>query len=55
MPIWQALEIAPWLRTRTPLIFYNETLIAALGVFVTQEGVLQEGDKPVYLSWEKVQ
>lgn len=53
--IWQALEIAPWLRTRTPLIFYNETLIAALGVFVTQEGVLQEGDKPVYLSWEKVQ
>lgn len=36
--IWQEKNIAPWQRARIPLIFYNETLICAVGVFVTQEG-----------------
>lgn len=36
--IWQEKEIPPWQRDRTPLLFYNETLIAAVGVFVTREG-----------------
>lgn len=40
--IWQELGVAPWLRERTPLLFYNEQLIAAIGVFVTREGALKE-------------
>ncbi|WP_380184559.1 tRNA lysidine(34) synthetase TilS [Kalamiella sp. sgz302252] len=40
--IWQELGVAPWLRERTPLLFYNEQLIAAIGIFVTREGDPQE-------------
>lgn len=36
--IWQELQIPPWLRSRIPLLFYNNTLIAAIGVFITQNG-----------------
>lgn len=36
--IWQEHQIPPWMRTRTPLIFYNEQLICAVGVFVTEQG-----------------
>lgn len=36
--IWQELNIPPWLRTRTPLIFYNDQLICAVNLFVTEEG-----------------
>ncbi|MGB7803161.1 tRNA lysidine(34) synthetase TilS [Buttiauxella sp.] len=40
--IWQELGIPPWLRERTPLLFYGEQLIAALGVFVTHDGKATE-------------
>lgn len=40
--IWQESGIPPWLRERTPLLFYGEQLIAALGVFVTREGIATE-------------
>lgn len=36
--IWQELNIPPWKRETTPLLFYGEQLIAAVGVFVTKEG-----------------
>lgn len=32
--IWQHAGIPPWQRQRTPLVFYANTLIAALGVFI---------------------
>lgn len=35
--IWQKYQIAPWQRQRTPLLFYGDQLIAALGVFKIQE------------------
>ena len=41
--IWQELGVAPWLRESTPLLFYGEQLIAAVGYFVTMEG--QCGDE----------
>ena len=50
--IWQELGVPPWLRDTTPLLFYGETLIAAAGVFVTQEGVA-EGENGVSLVWQK--
>ncbi len=40
--IWQEQHIAPWLRDNIPLLFYDNTLICAAGVFVTQQGVSPE-------------
>ena len=40
--LWQESGVAPWLRERTPLLWYNDTLIAAVGVFVTKEGKADE-------------
>jgi tRNA(Ile)-lysidine synthase len=37
------LGVAPWRRDTTPLLFYGESLIAAAGVFVTQEGKQKMG------------
>ncbi|AKJ43021.1 tRNA lysidine(34) synthetase TilS [Pragia fontium] len=45
--LWQELGVPPWLRQRTPLLFYGEILIAAIGLFVTQEGQ-PVADKPVW-------
>ncbi len=50
--IWQELGVPPWLRDTTPLLFYGETLIAAAGYFITQDGVC-EGGNGVALRWEK--
>ncbi|MCR3756432.1 MAG: tRNA(Ile)-lysidine synthetase [Candidatus Westeberhardia cardiocondylae] len=36
--IWKELSIPPWERTKIPFLFYNEKLIAAMGIFVTKEG-----------------
>lgn len=47
--IWQENGVAPWLRDTTPLLFYGETLIAAAGVFITEEGWAEEG---VSLEWK---
>ncbi|PIJ49849.1 tRNA lysidine(34) synthetase TilS [Erwinia sp. OLTSP20] len=50
--LWQEYGIPPWLRTRTPLIFFNETLIAALGVFITRDGQAGDENKPCwYIRW----
>ncbi|WWO98890.1 MAG: tRNA lysidine(34) synthetase TilS [Candidatus Dasytiphilus stammeri] len=43
--LWQEFSIPPWLRERIPLIFYNEILIAALGIFVTKEGYTSTSNK----------
>lgn len=42
--LWQEYGIAPWARARIPLIYYNEALITAVGVFVTKQGEGQEVD-----------
>lgn len=36
--LWQECDVPPWRRESTPLIFYNDTLIAALNTFVCREG-----------------
>ncbi|KKY89185.1 hypothetical protein OA46_04870 [Enterobacter cloacae] len=50
--IWQELNVPPWLREATPLLFYGETLIAAAGQFVTCEGEAEAG-KGLQLKWER--
>ncbi|MCS2160672.1 tRNA lysidine(34) synthetase TilS [Scandinavium sp. H11S7] len=51
--IWQELGVAPWLRETTPLLFYNETLIAAAGYFVTLDGQCREGDVGLAITRQK--
>ncbi len=51
--IWQEFGVAPWRRDTTPLLFYGETLIAAAGVFATQQGLKTAGQEGVKLVWKK--
>ncbi|MGP4123205.1 MAG: tRNA lysidine(34) synthetase TilS [Sodalis sp. (in: enterobacteria)] len=50
--IWQELNIPPWRRGSTPLLFYNDQLIAALGVFVTWKGAAQQYQAKWHLFWQ---
>lgn len=51
--LWQELGVPPWERERIPLIFYNQQLIAAAGLFVTREGAVAAGDKGWCIAWRK--
>ncbi|WP_428943992.1 tRNA lysidine(34) synthetase TilS [Pantoea sp. FN060301] len=50
--LWQELGIPPWQRERTPLIYYNDSLMAAAGLFVTREGE-PAGDRAWHIHWER--
>ncbi|WMY97112.1 MAG: tRNA lysidine(34) synthetase TilS [Arsenophonus sp.] len=41
--LWQELGIAPWFRKRIPLIYYDDVLITAVNVFVTESGRCVDG------------
>ena len=49
--LWQEYRVAPWLRDEVPLLFYGETLVAAVGLFICQAGVA-EGEPGLQLRWE---
>ncbi|MCD1125045.1 tRNA lysidine(34) synthetase TilS [Jinshanibacter sp. LJY008] len=51
--LWQELDVPVWLRQRTPLLFYGDKLIAALGVFVTVEGQRQGDDAGWNIRYQK--
>lgn len=51
--IWQELGVAPWMRERTPLIYYDEQLIAAIGCFITPEGIVDDDQVGVAYHWVK--
>lgn len=51
--LWQELDVPPWLRERTPLIFYNDRLIAAVGRFVTREGQAASEDSGWFIDWSE--
>jgi len=51
--IWQELGVAPWMRERTPLIYYNEVLITAVGCFITPEGLIEEDQLGLAIDWQK--
>jgi len=36
--LWQEFSIPPWMRNQIPLLYYNDTLISAIGIFITREG-----------------
>ena len=49
--LWQEFGVPPWQRERIPLIYYNQTLISAPGIFVTREGAAsdEQGWQAVWL------
>lgn len=49
--LWQELAVPPWQRIRMPLIFYNKTLIASPGLFVTRDGEAQGDCAQWMLYW----
>lgn len=51
--LWQELAIPPWQRERIPLVYYDEQLIAAVGVFITEEGQASVGQPAWRLGWKK--
>lgn len=53
--LWQELNIPPWLRKRTPLLFYGEKLISAIGVFITTEGQLLTDNSVWFIQHNKAQ
>ena len=48
--IWQEQNVPPRRRDTTPLLFYGDTLIAAAGVFITEEGWAEAG---VNFEWKR--
>lgn len=50
--IWQELEVAPWRRTKIPLIYYNDTLIMAVNTFVTFEGKATS-EQSMTIEWQE--
>ncbi|MEG3134916.1 tRNA lysidine(34) synthetase TilS [Rouxiella sp. T17] len=52
--LWQELAIPPWQRERIPLIFYNETLIAVAGLFITHDALTTDPQEVVWsLHWQQ--
>ncbi|WJV59352.1 tRNA lysidine(34) synthetase TilS [Pectobacteriaceae bacterium C111] len=51
--LWQEMGVPPWQRERTPLLFYNEQIIAAVGVFITMEGQVQHGEDGWHIDWQR--
>ncbi|XZQ54902.1 MAG: tRNA lysidine(34) synthetase TilS [Arsenophonus sp.] len=51
--LWQELGVAPWLRKRTPLIYYNDELITAVDVFITESGRSIPGQFELKIKWIK--
>ena len=53
--LWQELAVPPWQRGRIPLIYYGNTLICAVGVFITSEGVVEDERSVWSIVWHKKQ
>lgn len=51
--IWQELGVPPWLRDRTPVLFYNQTPMAAIGVFICQSAQPVEGMGQWQVEWHQ--
>lgn len=48
--LWQKYNIPPWYRHKIPLLFYNNTLICALGVFILNYKNIKKKDY-INISW----
>ncbi|ELU1437860.1 tRNA lysidine(34) synthetase TilS [Providencia rettgeri] len=51
--LWQELGVAPWMRERVPLVYYNDQLITAVGCFITPEGLADETQLGIAIDWQQ--
>lgn len=51
--IWQELGVAPWMRERIPLVYYNDQLITAVGCFITPEGFIGDELVGIAIDWQQ--
>ncbi|MGV8927841.1 MAG: tRNA lysidine(34) synthetase TilS [Ewingella sp.] len=51
--LWQELNIPPWQRERTPLVYYNEQLIAAPGLFITRQALAEDNASQWQIVWHQ--
>jgi tRNA(Ile)-lysidine synthase len=45
--LWQECNIPPWRRQQIPLIFYDEVLVAAIGLWIDKRYVAQTGEQGI--------
>ena len=50
--VLQELAIPPWLRKRTPFLFYDGVLVAVIGQFVCKEYLGNETSEGLVIAWE---
>ncbi len=48
--LWQELKVPVWQRHRIPLVFYNDEMIYAVGLFITRSGQIKKEDRTLRLS-----
>ena len=41
--LFKAYQVVPWQRNRTPLIYYNQQLVAAAGLFICDSAAITDG------------
>lgn len=51
--LWQEHGVPPWQRERIPLIFYDDSLIAAPGVFVTRDASAGSDAQAWHIDWHR--
>jgi len=51
--VLQELAIPPWLRKRTPFVFYDGVLVAVLGQFVCKEYLADHTTEALVIIWER--
>jgi|SRR5471030_606895 len=49
--LWQELNVPSWQRERTPLVYYNEQLIAAPGLFITRQALAETNEPGGKIVW----
>ncbi len=50
--VLQELAIPPWLRKRTPFVFYDGVLVAVIGQFICKEYLANETSEGLDIAWE---
>jgi tRNA(Ile)-lysidine synthase len=50
--IYQEMKIPTWQRKRIPLLYYNQQLVAALGVFIEQGFIPHAGQDVLTITWQ---
>ncbi|AZG73933.1 tRNA lysidine(34) synthetase TilS [Shewanella livingstonensis] len=45
--LWQECNIPPWRRQQIPLIFYNDVLVAAIGLWIDKRYLAQTGEQGI--------